>query len=171
MVYRDDLDSCGAFTPNRYPEDYDLCFRFYAQGLKILPSVYILHQWRDYGTRTSRTHEHYANNQFIAIKTHYFSQLDYDSKRTLVLWGAGKRAKAIAQALQQLNIPFRWLCNNPKKIGHQIYGLLVENIEQLPKISKPQVLVSIASPEEQPLVCQELDNMGLSAAKDYFLFC
>ncbi|MCP4438962.1 MAG: glycosyltransferase family 2 protein [Aureispira sp.] len=171
MIYREDLESSRAFEPNRYPEDYDLCFRFYAQGLKILPSASILHQWRDYGTRTSRTHEHYANNQFIAIKTHYFKQLDYDPERTLVLWGAGKRAKAIAQALLGLEVPFRWLCNNPKKIGHQIYGLLVEDIMQLNQISRPQVLVSIASPDEQSLVCQELEKMGLIAAQDYFLFC
>lgn len=171
MVYRADLDSCGAFEPDRYPEDYDLCFRFYAQGLKVLPSAAVLHQWRDYGTRTSRTHEHYANNQFISIKTHYFRQLDYNPKGGLVLWGVGKRGKAIAKALQKEAVSFRWLCNNPKKIGHNIYGVIVEAVEQLANIIDPQVIVSIASPDEQPLVCLELENLGLEAAKDYFLFC
>lgn len=171
MVHRTDLNSCGAFEPDRYPEDYDLCFRFYAQGLKVLPSLTILHQWRDYGTRTSRTHEHYANNQFINIKTHYFKQLDYNPQRTLVLWGVGKRGKAIAQTLQAERLSFSWFCNNPKKIGHRIYDVIIESVEQLSHLTHPQVIVSIASPDEQPLVCQELELLGLKAAEDYFLFC
>jgi len=28
MIDREDLIACEAFQPNRYPEDYDLCFRF-----------------------------------------------------------------------------------------------------------------------------------------------
>ena len=29
MVYKTDFDKCGGFTPNTYPEDYDLAFRFF----------------------------------------------------------------------------------------------------------------------------------------------
>jgi glycosyltransferase involved in cell wall biosynthesis len=29
MCYQDDLKKCGAFEIQQYPEDYDLCFRFY----------------------------------------------------------------------------------------------------------------------------------------------
>jgi len=34
MIYRTDMDKCQAFLPNRYPEDYDLCFRFYENGMR-----------------------------------------------------------------------------------------------------------------------------------------
>ena len=34
MCHRDDLDNCGGFAQQQYPEDYDLCFRFYKNKLK-----------------------------------------------------------------------------------------------------------------------------------------
>ena len=53
------------FYPNDYPEDYDLAFRFYEVGLKPISCNTILHHWRDYATRTSRTHKHYADHTFF----------------------------------------------------------------------------------------------------------
>ncbi len=107
MVFREDLDSCGAFEPDRYPEDYDLSFRFYAKGLKCIPCHQVLHLWRDYETRTSRTSEHYAQNYFLDIKLHYFLKLDYDPARPLTVWGAGNKGKEIAKGLikQQDSFP------------------------------------------------------------------
>src|SRR5690606_11069630 len=37
MVYREDLIACDAFNPDRYPEDYDLAFRFYKHNFKCIP--------------------------------------------------------------------------------------------------------------------------------------
>ncbi|MFB0925699.1 MAG: glycosyltransferase, partial [Vicingaceae bacterium] len=48
MVFREDFEKCDALRPNRYPEDYDLTFRFYINGLKPIPCDTILHHWRDY---------------------------------------------------------------------------------------------------------------------------
>src|SRR5690606_34929061 len=127
MVHRDDLLACDAFNPNRYPEDYDLTFRFYGQNLKCLPCDKIIHHWRDYATRTSRTHEHYAQNYFLDIKLQYFLQLDYDASRTLTVWGAGFKGKRIAKLLKKNKIPFIWICNNPKKIGKHIYNLELQS--------------------------------------------
>ena len=53
MVYREDLDRCEAFTPDNYPEDYDLAFRFYRKGLTPIKCDEVLHYWRDYVNRTS----------------------------------------------------------------------------------------------------------------------
>ena len=99
MIHREDFEACDAFNPNRYPEDYDLTFRFYKHGFTCIPCDRILHQWRDYSTRTSRTHKHYAQNYFLDIKLHYFLELDYDDKRPLTIWGAGTKGKTIAKAL------------------------------------------------------------------------
>ncbi|MFT5942613.1 MAG: glycosyltransferase involved in cell wall biosynthesis, partial [Sediminicola sp.] len=51
MLHRSDLEKCNSFQPKRYPEDYDLAFRFYEQGLKCIPSNEVLHFWRDYDYR------------------------------------------------------------------------------------------------------------------------
>ena len=93
MVHREDLEKAGSFSSQRYPEDYDLAFRFYEQGLSCIPSNDLLHYWRDYGHRTSRTSEHYAQNYFLDIKLYYFLKLDRDDHSPLVLWGAGKKGK------------------------------------------------------------------------------
>jgi len=122
MAAREDFENSGGFTPNRYPEDYDLAFRFYENGLQCIPCDEKLHLWRDYDTRTSRTSEHYAQNYFLDLKIHYFLKLNYDADRPLIIWGAGAKGKSIAKALISKKIDFHWLCNNPNKIGKDIYG-------------------------------------------------
>ncbi|MEP2280143.1 glycosyltransferase family 2 protein, partial [Maribacter sp.] len=107
MVFREDFEASDAFNPDRYPEDYDLAFRFYEIGLKCIPCTTTLHYWRDYENRTSRTSEHYAQNYFLDIKLHYFLKLEYKPNNNLVVWGAGKKGKTIANSLVEKNIPFQ----------------------------------------------------------------
>ena len=97
--------------PNRYPEDYDLAFRFYINGLKPIPCDRVLHHWRDYTTRTSRTDDNYADNTFIAIKTDYFINQEYDQTKNLVVWGAGRKGKSLAQIFIKHHIDFYWICD------------------------------------------------------------
>ena len=75
MVYRVDLKRAGAFDSELWPEDYDLCFRFYMAGLKCIPSDKTLHHWRDYSDRTSRNDPHYADNRFFELKLLYFLKM------------------------------------------------------------------------------------------------
>ncbi|MBI1285987.1 MAG: glycosyltransferase [Flavobacteriales bacterium] len=149
MVYREDLDRCGAFELDTYPEDYDLCFRFYAQGLKVIPTTKVLHHWRDHSSRTSRNHPHYADNRFLELKLNWFLKLDHDPQRPLVLWGAGSKGKSLAKLLTENHVPFHWVCNNPKKIGHLIYGVEIRSEQFLSELENPQVIVSVANPQEQ----------------------
>jgi len=101
MLHRSDFETCDAFRPNRYPEDYDLTFRFYEKRIKVIPCNQVLHLWRDYDTRTSRTHEHYAQNYFLDIKLHYFLKLDYKALRPLVIWGQSMHHFETLKSLQQ----------------------------------------------------------------------
>ena len=125
MIHREDLIACNGFNPNIYPEDYDLAFRFYKHHFKCIPCDVVLHDWRDYSHRTSRTNEHYAENHFIPLKLDYFLELDFNPKKTLVVWGAGNKGKFIAKSLIEKNMPFEWVCDNPKKIGKDIYGKIL----------------------------------------------
>jgi glycosyltransferase involved in cell wall biosynthesis len=171
MAFREDLEGCGAFRPNRYPEDYDLCFRFYEAGLKCLPSSQILHFWRDYDHRTSRTSEHYAQNYFLDIKLHYFLKLDRDPDRPLVVWGAGSKGKTIAKNLKAMGHPFRWLCDNPRKIGKTIYGITMEHYTVLDMLPKAQSIITVANDEAQDDIRAFLGARGLKPTADYFFFC
>ena len=171
MVYREDLDLCGAFTPDRYPEDYDLTFRFYEQGLKCIPCKDTLHLWRDYDTRTSRTSEHYAQNYFLQIKLHYFLKLDYDSSRPLVIWGAGFKGKTLVKGLLQRELTLIWLCDNPKKIGKRIYEQPLLHYTKLAELEKPQSIISVANESAQEEIREYLEQQDLLGTGDAFFFC
>ena len=171
MIHRDNLIACDAFNPNRYPEDYDLTFRFYKHGFKCIPSNELLHFWRDYSTRTSRTHEHYAQNYFLDIKLHYFLELDYDASRPLTLWGAGFKGKTIAKRLVEHKIDFHWICDNKNKIGKDIYGVKLQAFEALKQIVQPQTIVTVANDDEQKDIVNYFDALDMKHVEDYFFFC
>lgn len=171
MVFKEDLDQCGAFESDRYPEDYDLTFRFYENGLKCIPCNVVLHHWRDYDTRTSRTSEHYAQNYFLDIKLHYFLRLEYNAKRPLTVWGAGNKGKNIAKSLVKKNIDFKWLCDNPKKIDKNIYGVQLEHYSKLGEIKNPQSIITVANEEAQIEIKSFFFELGQKPMQDYFFFC
>ena len=171
MVYREDFEKCDALRPNRYPEDYDLTFRFYMNELKPIACNKILHHWRDYATRTSRTDENYADNTFISIKTDYFLSKEYDATKNLVVWGAGRKGKALAQILIKQNIHFSWICDNPKKIGKHIYDKEMLAINALENIENTQSIVTVANPKAQEEIKHYFEKLNQEAMKDYFFFC
>ncbi len=171
MVHRGDLEKCAAFRPNRYPEDYDLCFRFYENELTVISNNQILHQWRDYPHRTSRTDKNYADNRFLAIKLHYFLKLDHHKNRQLVIWGAGKKGKLIARQLVEQKIDFSWVCNNERKIGKDIYGQLLLPFNAIKKMNRPQLIISVAGTLPQQEILAFLGKQGMESGKDYYFFC
>lgn len=171
MTYKKDLDISGAFKQDRYPEDYDLAFRFYEKGLKVIPCNEILHLWRDYDSRTSRTSEHYAQNYFLEIKLYYFLRLDYDKNRPLVLWGAGFKGKTIAKSLLENEIDFTWLCDNPQKIGKNIYGKKLVHFKTLKDIESPQSIISVANEQAQKEIKDFFKSINQQSMHDYFFFC
>ena len=171
MAFRSDLQACGAFDLDRYPEDYDLCFRFYEGGLRCLPSDRVLHHWRDYDARTSRNSEHYAQNYFLELKTHYFLKLDRQPHRPLVLWGAGFKGKKVARLLAAQGLEFHWACDNPNKIGKKIYGIPLQHFSLVATLERPQSLITVANPEAQEQIRDYLHVQGGQPGSDYFFFC
>ena len=171
MVYREDFEKCDALRPNTYPEDYDLTFRFYINYLKPIPCNKVLHHWRDYATRTSRTDDNYADNTFIAIKADYFLNQEYDKTKNLVVWGAGGKGKALAQILIAQNIDFHWICDNPKKIGKHIYDKEMLGFSELENIENTQSIVTVANSKAQEEIKIYFEKLNQKAMKDYFFFC
>lgn len=171
MLHRDDLLAIDAFNPTRYPEDYDLTFRFYEFKYKVIPCNKVLHYWRDHSSRASRTDENYAENSFIDIKLHYFLKLDYSSTRPLVVWGAGQKGKTLAKKLIALDIAFEWICDNPKKIGKHIYGKELKPFEYLTALQAPQSIISVANQKEQKDIRSYFKTKNMFPMRDYFFFC
>ena len=171
MIHREDLIACNGFNPNMYPEDYDLAFRFYKHHFKCIPCDVVLHDWRDYSHRTSRTNEHYAENHFIPLKLDYFLELDFNPKKILVVWGAGNKGKFIAKSLIEKNMPFEWVCDNPKKIGKDIYGKILRPFNYLETIQNTQSIITVANKKDQKEIRYYLDNLNMKSIEDYVFFC
>lgn len=171
MVHREDLEACGAFEPSRYPEDYDLCFRFYEAGMKCLPTSRILHHWRDYEHRTSRTSVHYAQNYFLDLKLHYFLKLNRDPQRPLLVWGAGFKGKNIAKNLKKAGQFFYWICDNPNKIGKNIYEIPLRHFSFLESLDSPQSIITVANAQAQKEIREYLKKKGQRPMHDYYFFC
>ncbi len=171
MLHQDDFIACDGFNPNRYPEDYDLAFRYYKAGYTCIPCDKVLLHWRDYSTRSSRTHEHYAENSFLDLKVHYFLELNYDASRPLTVWGAGTKGKTLAKLLLKHDIPFFWICDNPKKIGKHIYEQELFNFDYLSQLKKPQSIVTVANKEAQIEITSYFETQDMQSMIDYFFFC
>ena len=171
MLNRDDFDTCGAFQSLTYPEDYDLAFRLYKNHIKCIPSEHVLHFWRDHGNRASRTDENYSDNSFIELKVSCFLKLDYHKRRPTVIWGAGQKGKKIARLLKQQGIDFKWVCNNPKKIGKHIYNIELKSFQAIKSFEQPQIIIAVANPKDQQEILCFLDELKMKRMQDYFFFC
>lgn len=169
MMSRELFDKIKGFSPNIYPEDYDLTLRIYQAKIPITPVKEVVHIWRDYSERTSRNDPNYAFNAFEELKTKYFLEIDYNPSKTLVLWGGGKKGKNIALLLQKHKIDFLWACNNPKKINQSIYGVNMFNIETIfDSNTNYQTIIAVANPDDQIEIKKTLKNLPQVEA---FWFC
>ena len=170
MTSKYNLQRCGAFDSDRYPEDYDLSFRFYSHRCSVIGIPKILHKWRDYPTRSSRVDPYYSDNRFLYLKLHYFLKKDWN-KKPLVIWGAGKKGKFIARYLLEQQINFSWICNNKSKIGKNIYGVVLNDSKPLSVDENSQIIIAVASKNTTGLIKLQLDRQRYIKNKDYFWFC
>ena len=168
LCLRSDFEKVGAFAGELYPEDYDLAFRFRTAKLQITPVTRITHYWRDHSSRSSRTDPNYADNKFIAIKLKHFLNADRDTNRKLIIWGGGKKGKAIAKYLSDQKIKFTWICNNPNKVGHQIYGIIMQSVELISTYNSSQIIIAISQPAALPAIAAIKSQ---NPVHSYFHFC
>lgn len=170
LLHKADFDAAEAFDPIRYPEDYDLCFRFYKSDLTIVGLDKNLHHWRDRPDRISRTWEEYSDNRYFDLKLRYFYELDRDRTRPLVLWGAGKNGKDLAKLLQSYDDQFHWVCDNERKIGKDIYDVRLEHYKNIESIENPQILIVVASPEGKKEIAEHLVLWNKKSVIDFWFF-
>jgi glycosyltransferase involved in cell wall biosynthesis len=170
ILHMDDFNAVGAFDPIVYPEDYDLCFRFYRHGLKVVGVDAILHYWRDRRDRISRTWEEYKDNRYFDLKLRYFYEIDRDKSRPLVLWGAGRNGKDMAKLLQARGDTFNWVCDNPKKIGKDVYDVRMQHFDAISELENPQIMIVVASPDGKIDIQKALNGWGKKPTADFWFF-
>lgn len=170
IIHKDDFDMVGGFEPEVYPEDYDLCFRFYRAGLNVVGIDKVLHFWRDRSNRISRTWDEYKDNRYYDLKLRYFKELDRDAKRPLVVWGAGRNGKDLVKLLLATEANLHWVCDNPRKIGKDVYGIVLQNFKEIPGLTSPQILIAVTSPNEKSNIRRQLEAWGKKPVLDFWFF-
>lgn len=170
IIHKDDFDAVGGFEPEDYPEDYDLCFRYYKHGLKVHGIDQVLHYWRDHQVRISRTWDSYKDNRYFELKLKYFYPIDRDLNRPLVLWGAGRNGKDMAKLLLEREDTFHWVCDKESKVGHDVYGIKMQHFNEIQDIQKPQIMIVVASPDGQEEIKTTLKSWDKKPVEDYWFF-
>jgi glycosyltransferase involved in cell wall biosynthesis len=170
MLHKDDFNAVGGFDSNIYPEDYDLTFRFYKKGLKVISLDKVLHFWRDRADRISRTWEEYKDNRYFDLKVENFYAIDRDFTRPLVLWGAGRNGKDMAKLLLKKENKFHWVCDSENKVGKDVYGIIIEHFNAIPDIDNPQIMVVVSSPDGKVEIKSTLENWKKKPVGDYWFF-
>jgi len=170
IIHKEDFDQVGAFDPEVYPEDYDLCFRFYQHKMNIVGMDKVLHYWRDRSDRISRTWDCYKDNRYFELKLKYFYELDRDHDRPLVLWGAGSNGKFMARFLIDKNETLHWVCDNNKKIGKHVYDVLMQHYDSIPDLDNPQIMIVVANEAEKAVIRKQLTEWGKKPVDDFWFF-
>jgi hypothetical protein len=68
-------------------------------------------------------------------------------------------------------MPFEWVCDNPKKIGKDIYGKILRPFNYLETIHNTQSIITVANKKDQKEIRYYLDNLNMMSIEDYVFFC
>ncbi len=170
IIHKEDFDRVGGFEPEVYPEDYDLCFRFYQAGLKVHGIDKVLHHWRDRSNRISRTWDEYKDNRYFEMKLRYFFQLDRDTSRPLVVWGAGRNGKDLIKLISNYEVDLRWVCDNERRVGKDVYGIRMQHCDEISVMENPQILIAVTAPAEKENIRKLLRVWGKEPVADFWFF-
>ena len=172
MIFREDLIRSEAFLPSVYPEDYDLCFRFYKYGIKPVVCKEVLHYWRDHPDRVSRNDPAYSDQQFFDLKLKYFFEIERDRTKKLAVWGTGKKGKKLVRKIfSGYEDDVLWITGNTKKAGGMIYGIKIKYISVINDYESYQTIVAVSSPEDLNDIEIFMASSGSVKNRDHFFFC
>ena len=73
--------------------------------------------------------------------------------------------------LLENNVELTWVSNNEKKNGKDIYGIVVQDFEEIKKLKNPQIIITVAAPDDQIEIISFMMENDFKKMKDYFLFC
>lgn len=166
LMRREELLAIGGFNDLLYPEDHDLCLRWYANGFKVkcIPEV-TLH-WREHPLRTSRNSDHYSQNSFFELKINRFLELDYRASKQLCLWGSGKKAHITGDILQRKKVDYTPMVLDQSDLKTSSGFVWYKNVEQL---SELQILIAVYPPLSERLKIESyLGGLGLAEGTDFW---
>jgi len=150
MMRAEAVRAVGGYREMGWPEDYDLCFRLYAQGARFEKIPEVVLWWRDREDRATRTHSRYARTEFRRCKVHYLKELHLQDRDEVAIWGAGKEGRALGKHLKRAGLRIvKYVDIAPTKIGKKVLGAPVVGAEELEQDCYLLVAVGAEGAREQ----------------------
>jgi hypothetical protein len=171
IMFRSEILRFGLFRHGDFPEDYEFQLRMAHSGVRMAKVPEILHFWRDFPGRLTRTDIRYRREAFDFLRYQYLSKDPRLKKRPVVFWGAGRVTRKRSNRLRELGIqPEFYIDIDPDKIGNRLEGIPVEGPDVLKNLpDKPFVLTFVSNQGARKLITGFLQGIGYSFGADYLL--
>jgi hypothetical protein len=158
LEYRD----CG------WPEDYDLLLRLLTQGYEVSVLPWRLLSWRDTPGRLSRTSSTYALERFASCKAAFLAASFLKGTETYILWGYGDTGKTLRRALlPHGKVPSHIVEIHPGRIGNHIHNAPVISPEDLVRVPRGRVVVSVTGAQARQEIRQVMARLGFVELHDF----
>lgn len=168
LMARRDVLATLAYRDRGWAEDYDLVLRLLTSGHEIGVVPRRLLSWRDAPARLSRTSGVYGIDRFTACKTAFLIESFLRRSDRYILWGYGGTGKAIRRELARHGKHPAFIVElHPGRLGKTIHGAPVIPPEELPRVERRPVLVSVAGdvPRRENRAC--LQALGFHELLDF----
>ncbi|MBQ7503200.1 glycosyltransferase [bacterium] len=179
MLRAEALKKVGHYADGPWPEDYQLWFRFWIQGVKMAKLEDTLFYWRDTPQRLTRCdvrcgHEALRELKVSMFLSSYWGKADGSRyavpahKRRLIVWGAGPNGKALVKSLRSHGVaPDYFTDILEARHGQTICGLKVLSIYELPEPRDYFLLTAVGNPYSRAEIRAFLQERGWREGVDF----
>lgn len=173
IMFRSQILEYGYFRDGDFPEDYEFQLRMAYSGVRMTKIPHVLHYWRDFPGRLTRTDPRYRREAFDSLRYQYLSRDPRLAERPVVFWGAGRVTRKRSNRLREMGVrPHFYIDIDPIKIGNHLNGIPVNGpgmLEELSPHERPFVLTFVSNQGARKLISDYLEKIGYRFGEDYLL--
>ena len=173
MFRRSTVQVHGFYAAGPFPEDYELWLRWMDAGETMASLPQVLTVWNDPPGRLTRTHPHYSQEAFAALRVRYLARyLVRHNAHHPDVWviGASRMSRRRALPLAKYGVRIRALIDvDPRKIGNTVQGLSVLGREALPRPGEGMILVFLSGHGAAEDAADFLCGRGYVEGRDFLL--
>lgn len=156
------------YEDHGWPEDYDLLLRLIADGGHVSTVPRRLLSWRNGPQRLSKTSPRYQLQRFTACRANALARSFLASTPGYNLWGYGHTGRQLRKALEAHGKKMHGLVElHPGRIGQRIHGAEVVAPEEIERLPRRPLIVSVAGLNARSQIREQLDQMGLREGVDF----
>lgn len=151
------------FHTLNYPEDYDLCLRWYEQGFSIHGINKITLLWREHPQRTSRNSVLYQQEQFFRLKIEWFAK-HFSHISSIGIIGVGNKGKLCAKFLSENQCAFHLYDLNHQQYTTPLFGQTIASIDDI----QDSIVLIARYPKDTRAIQNFIESKGYIIGKTAF---